>query len=95
MKITRIALHLALFSGLVFAQQNLTNDSVLKLVKAGMGDDLIVNMINTQACSFSVSTDDLIALKTAGVSPKVIAAMLLKTPTALPRPLPPPARSTK
>jgi len=63
---------------LLFSQQTLNNDSVIKLVKAGMGDDLIVNMINTQPSSFSVGTDDLISLKTAGASEKVISAMLLK-----------------
>jgi hypothetical protein len=75
-----------LIASLVLAQQTLTNESILKLVKADMGDDVIVNMINTQPCAFSLSTDDLIALKTAGVSQKVIGAMVVKntgTPPAM------------
>ncbi len=60
------------------AQQALNNDAILKLVKAGMGDDLIVNMVNTQPGTYSLSTDDLIALKSSGASERVISAMLLK-----------------
>ncbi|HEY3827543.1 MAG TPA: hypothetical protein VGL82_23480 [Bryobacteraceae bacterium] len=78
MKRTRIALCAVLFASLTLAQQPMTNDSVVKLVKAGMGDETIVNMINTQPSTFSLGTDDLIALKSGGVSEKVIGAMLLK-----------------
>jgi hypothetical protein len=82
-----------LFGGMMFAQQPLTNDSILKLVKAGMGDDLIVNMVNTQPANYSLSAEDLIALKTGGVSEKIISAMVVKssgaaapTVTAVPAP---------
>jgi hypothetical protein len=79
MKIARIALCSTLFAGLILAQQSLTNDSVLKMVKATMGDDLIINMINTQPSAFALAPDDLIALKSGGVSDKIISAMLLKS----------------
>src|SRR5580698_543623 len=72
------------FASLVLAQQALTNESVLKLVKADMGDDVIVNMINSQPANFSLGTDDLIALKGGGVSQKVISAMLLKNSSPAP-----------
>jgi len=78
MKNTRLALCTVLFAAVMLAQQPLTNDSVLKLVKANMGDDLIVNMINTQPSTFSLTADDLIALKAAGASDKVISAMVTK-----------------
>jgi hypothetical protein len=58
------------------AQDTLTNDSVVKLVKAGLGEDIIVNMINTQPSKFSTSADSIVALKKAGVSDRVIAAMV-------------------
>src|ERR1700722_19806146 len=87
MKTTRIALTIALFAIYALAQQALTNDSVLKLVKAEMGDDVIVNLINTQPASFSLTTDDLIALKAGGVSQKIISAMLLKNSGAAPAPV--------
>jgi hypothetical protein len=86
MKRIGIAVCFALFSLLLVAQQALTNDSVLKLVKADMGDDVIVNTINTQPARFSLDTDDLIALKAGGVSQKVISAMLLKSTNAAPTP---------
>ena len=70
-------LFLAIGSVLV-AQQALNNDAVIKLVKAGLSDDLIVSTITAQAGSYDTSTDGLIALKTAGVSDKVVAAIVAK-----------------
>lgn len=66
-------------SSLLVAQQALTNDSVIKLVKAGLSDDLIVSTVNAQAGTYDTSTDGIIALKTAGVSDKVVAAIVAKT----------------
>lgn len=77
----------------IFAQQALNNEAVLKLVKAGLGDDLIVSTINAQPGSYVLSANDLIALKAGGVSDKVMAAMITKgnsasvsaaAPTAVP-----------
>jgi hypothetical protein len=67
-----------ILASIAAAQQALNNDAILKLVKAGMGEDLIVNMINTQPGIYSVSADDLIALKSGGASDKVIGAMVMK-----------------
>jgi hypothetical protein len=71
---------------LAFAQQALNNDAIIKLVKAGMSDDLIITTINAQSGNFDVSTDGLIALKTGGASDKVVSAIVLKASVA-----PPPA----
>jgi hypothetical protein len=71
---------------LAFAQQALNNDAIIKLVKAGMSDDLIITTINAQPGNFDVSTDGLIALKTGGASDKVVSAIVLKASAA-----PPPA----
>jgi hypothetical protein len=60
------------------AKATLTNDTVIKLVKGGLSDDVVVKMIAGQAAKFSLLPDDLLALKQAGVSDKVIAAMLDK-----------------
>jgi hypothetical protein len=63
-----------------FAQQTaLTNESVVKMVKAQLADDLIVSTIKSQLCLFKLGVDDLVALKQAGVSDKVIAAMAEKS----------------
>ena len=80
---------------LAFAQQSLNNDAIIKLVKAGMSDDLIITTINAQPGAFDVSTDGLIALKTGGASDKVVSAIVLKASAAPPpapaAPAPPPA----
>jgi hypothetical protein len=66
------------FCPLLAAQQSLNNDAVIKLVKAGLSDDLIVSTINSQAGTYDTSTDGLIGLKAAGVSDKVVAAVVSK-----------------
>lgn len=53
----------------------LTNDTVLKMTKAGLDDTIIVQTIQSQPGAFDTAPDDLIALKNAGVSQRVIAAM--------------------
>ena len=77
------------------AQKALNNDSVIKLVKAGLSDDLIVAAINGSAGSYDTSADGLIALKTAGASDKVLSAIVQKAsappPAAIPAPVPAPA----
>ena len=50
------------------------NDSVMKMAKAGLGDDLIVQTINAQPGQYTTDADALVALKEAGVSDRVITA---------------------
>jgi hypothetical protein len=64
---------------LLTAQQALNNDSVIKLVKAGLSDDLIVTTINASPGAYDTSADGLIALKAAGSSNKVIAAVIARS----------------
>jgi len=68
----------ALVVNVARAQQVMDNAAVLKLEKAGLGDDLIVSTINGQPGHYSLSTDDMISLKQSGVSDKVISAMVSK-----------------
>ncbi len=58
--------------------QGMNNEAVIKMAKAGLGEDIIVSTIKSQPGKYSTTPDDLIALKTAGVSDKVIAAMVEK-----------------
>jgi len=67
----------ALFTLAAFAQSALNNDAIVKMVKAGLSDDIVVTTIKGQPGSYSTTTDDLIALKRAGVSDKVIGAMMM------------------
>lgn len=60
------------------ASAKMTNDSVIKLSKAGLSDDLIVQTIQAQPAEFTTDADSLVALKAAGVSDRVIQAMVNK-----------------
>jgi hypothetical protein len=77
---------------IVLAQETLTNESIVKMVKAGLSDDVIVNVVSLQPGKYSLSPDALIALKNANVSPRVMTALMNKGqagPIAEP-PMPPP-----
>jgi hypothetical protein len=68
----------------VLAQQTLNNDAVVKLIKAGLSEDLVVSTINASPGKYDTSADGLIALKTAGASDKVISAIVMKASGATP-----------
>ena len=73
------ALALAILSSSVQAQRvddMFDNRSVVALHHAGLGDSTIVAKVNSLPCTYDVSTDGLIALKQAGISDEVIAAMV-------------------
>jgi hypothetical protein len=62
-----------------FAQQAikpLSNDDVVLMVKNALPEEVILNAIQANETSFDTSASSLIALKNAGVSPKLIDAML-------------------
>lgn len=63
---------------LVMAQRALNNDGVIKLVKAGLSESLIIDTINASPANYDISVNALVSLKSAGVSDKVIAAMVTK-----------------
>jgi len=54
----------------------LQNQDVIKLVKAGLDDTLIIAKIGNSKCQFDTSTDALIQLKESGISATVLKAML-------------------
>jgi hypothetical protein len=72
----------------VGAQQVLNNEAIVKMVKAGLAEELIVSTIQSQPGSYSLGADDLIALKSAGVSDKILAAMLAKSTARTTSPAP-------
>lgn len=79
MKCRRFVLIFCLLAGAaMLAQEALSNDSVLKMVKGGLGDDVIVPMIQNQPGHYDLTPDTLITLKKEGVSDKVLAAMAAK-----------------
>ena len=54
----------------------LQNQDVIKLVKAGLDDALIIAKISSSKCQFDTSTDALIQLKQSGVSAAVLKAIM-------------------
>lgn len=56
----------------------MTNDTVRRMHAAGLADELILQTIATQPGQYLTGPDDLIALKSAGISDPVIAAMANK-----------------
>jgi len=75
MKTARLIIALAFLAS---AQETLTNDSIAKMVRAGLGEGLILSMIQNQPGKYSLTTDDLVTLKQQGVSEKLLAAMVSK-----------------
>lgn len=69
-------------------------EEVLKLKKAGLGEDSIVAFVQRQNVNYDLSADDLILLKNQGVSSSVLAAMLSRgvpvSPSTPPPNAPPP-----
>ncbi|MGA2251520.1 hypothetical protein [Terracidiphilus sp.] len=73
-----LKLGLAFLCPVLIAQQALNNDGVIKLIKAGLSDDLIVTTINGAPGNYDISADAIVALKNAGASDKAIAAIIAK-----------------
>jgi hypothetical protein len=51
---------------------------VVKLVRAGMSEEIVLNMVKTQPAKFAIGADQLIELKNAGVSERIINTMVLR-----------------
>ena len=70
---------LILFSGAFeasAASDKLTNEDIVKMVKAGLGAQIIVATIKSQGGAFDISPDALVALKNAGVTDEIIATVI-------------------
>lgn len=78
MNLRRILLPLLCVAGCVVAQSTLNNEAIIKMSKAGLSEDIILSSVKAQAGSYTTDADALISLKGAGVSDKVIAAMIEK-----------------
>jgi hypothetical protein len=72
------------------AEDVLTNPDVVRMVAAGLGDEIIVAKVQeAPRVNFELAVDDLVALRKAGVSERVVHAMLERNrPTPLHRPVP-------
>lgn len=63
-------------AGTAPAGAQLKNEDIIKLVKAGLDDALIIAKIASSKCQFDTSTDALIQLKQSGVSAAVLKAVV-------------------
>jgi hypothetical protein len=68
--------------------KTMTNDSVIRMVKAGLSDDLIVQTVGTQPGLYFTDADALVELKQAGVSDRIISAMVNRGRVRLTAPAP-------
>lgn len=75
-------LALSAFSSASALAAAMTNDDVIKLAKAGLGDATILQAIDGADNGFDTSTDGLVKLKQGGVSDAVIQKILAKKPGA-------------
>ena len=75
-----LCLYFALSLGLAAfgqqAKQALTNEDITKMAKGGFTEEVIVALIQSKDTDFNVSIGGLTALKEAGISGKVMEAML-------------------
>ncbi|MGA2133855.1 MAG: hypothetical protein ABSH50_16290 [Bryobacteraceae bacterium] len=77
-------IHRLLFAWLItlvlaaVAQDVLNNDAVVRMVKSGLGEKLIVSMVENQPGQYSVTPDEIVKLKAQGVPEGVLAAMVAK-----------------
>jgi len=55
--------------------KQIDNDTIIRMAKAGLDDNILIQTIHLQPGHYATTPDDLIALKDAGVSQRVIAAM--------------------
>jgi hypothetical protein len=55
---------------------DISNSRVIEMTKLGLDDDIIIAKIKNGKCQFQLGDTDLVDLKKAGVSSKVVASML-------------------
>jgi len=66
-------------------ESDVDNSRVIEMSHKGLGDDVIIARIKASATKFNLSDDDLAALKKAGVSDSVVAAMIQSTQLTSPK----------
>jgi hypothetical protein len=82
MPVRQLAALLILICFAAYGQAPLDNATIGKLVKDGVAESTIVAMIDQQPGRYALSSDDMIALKRAGVSDKILAAMIVRNAAA-------------
>lgn len=76
--------------GFVPAAEALTVRDVIELSKAGLGEDVLLALIDVDGGVYAIDPETLKSLKQAGVPERVIVAMVRSGRERPPEPLPPP-----
>lgn len=66
-------------------ESEVNNARIVDMTHKGLGDDVIIARIKASTTKFDLSDDDLAALKKAGVSDAVVAAMIQSTQLTTPK----------
>lgn len=76
MKLNRALIALSIVIAGTASAEALTEEQIIALASAGIGDEAVVAKIKASGTTFDLSTDQMIALKGRGLSGPVIAAMI-------------------
>jgi photosystem II stability/assembly factor-like uncharacterized protein len=68
----------------ITTEEALTNEKIISLAKAGLGDETIASLIQKSQTQFDLSLDALINLRKEGVNSSVIDAMIKSEPKSQP-----------
>jgi hypothetical protein len=92
-----VAICFLLLCPMLLPQTMLDNGSVIKTLKSGLSEGVIISTINASPANYNTSAEGLIALKKAGASDKLVAAIVVRNanaaterPTIFPAPAPEP-----
>jgi hypothetical protein len=75
--------------GVAAADDSVTVNDLVKLSAAGLGDDILVALIESHDTVFKLGADDVLALRERGLSQKVILAMIQTATRPKARPVEP------
>src|SRR5947209_17531465 len=77
-----------ILAGIVLAAvamaQTMSNSDLIKLSKAGLSEDFILNTIDAQGSRLSTDVSSLVELRENGVSERVLSAIVRKNPSSEP-----------
>ncbi len=77
-KIIVVTIALLLVVSYSFAAEILTNADIVKMVKAGISNEIIITKIKTTDCNFKLTVDEILKLKDEGVPEEVLNEMIKK-----------------
>ncbi len=75
---------LSIVFGAAAMAQTMSNNDLIKLSKAGLSEDFILNTIDAQGSRLSTDVSSLVELKDNGVSERVLSAIVRKNPSSEP-----------